>query len=1100
MANYNDLKTAVAAVIKQNGNQEITGDVLQNTLKQIISSVGMYADFAGIATPTTNPGTPDQNLYYIATQPGTYTAFGDDKVINETGKVYYLKSDGSGGWQMIDATTASSDGMAKKVNGFYAPEAYNILPEFAGVIDLWIESDSAEIPADMELYLYFLAQSPTPDVTRTTMYIKKGTGGIIGSAVTDIVAMLPNQTNAPHRTDVVTYITKPYPGNTDGIKLGITIDWSLVNPDTFRTTNYAKLNINALRLSAEERKSKQIRGVRKTVFPFLTADSDVSLLEDFGIYGITMTGTPAADIETMGIGYIGYDDVNAPDGIRLYFIKNNTVSNNGIIATGFIATSDIKHGIMEIRCSEYNSSGVNFIALIDGYSFLRKKLIMSPNLRLKPEGFYNPGEYVTLSEKWQGKGLIETNVNMQYAQLPGIIDVKLLYDRDGYLKNNPVYFWAYGNYIDTRNRPNRYIYFTKEKYVSWEQSVVCHSVITGYAGAVTSTETEKFIVREQNNSGLAFIVTIDWSKIRNQEIDNSIWIPVNPNIPVAVADNAKQTYFIPDAARLHKIVDGFILDMKMNKRPNMERLAVWYITNETTDRRVYIGVMTPQNTIMGASAGIYAMYVGSGSSNQIEDITLTPLAKNGADTTFSMRVDWSKIPEGYNSQTNNEQLGCVLNLDNIPIVSSDPSTDENFVIANNMPILPSQIFLRNDVTTPMFKNSLFTTMQNLERVDVNLICNVGDNGSRVVPINEPTEMGGVDGVQIKPGSARMFLGRTSDYTQFVFKDMQVFLKDVSMLSGKTVKILSLGDSLTEGSDWSNTPVCMLADELTKIGVTTQFIGTLARNFVNKQGQTVKLNYEGRGGWRYRTMTGLESMFAGLDVVIPTDLTKHEWMLGVDGSTMNKIKANHSFMYPATNTDKQNYPEFCYHFVVGNNGYNQSYADDPNLGDYIIFDPIRYFSERSVDIPDILTIAFGTNEWYLGGFDLPAASKAFKFMVQQFRRASSTMKIAVIPANALNMRRQNFWGTEAGILTAEIIRVIDELRTAGDANLYVCPIYAQSSRWLGWDNLVTTPVPIAPNYDTMTATISQDVHSLYVDDESNNQYAKSLAACAVNLID
>ena len=111
-----------------------------------------------------------------------------------------------------------------------------------------------------------------------------------------------------------------------------------------------------------------------------------------------------------------------------------------------------------------------------------------------------------------------------------------------------------------------------------------------------------------------------------------------------------------------------------------------------------------------------------------------------------------------------------------------------------------------------------------------------------------------------------------------------------------------------------------------------------------------------------------------------------------------------------------------------------------------------------------------------------------------------MKIAVIPANALNMRRQNFWGTEAGILTAEIIRVTDELRTAGDANLYVCPIYAQSSRWLGWDNLVTTPIPIAPNYDTMTATISQDVHSLYIDDESNNQYAESLAACVVNLID
>lgn len=63
MANYQELKQAIADVIKTNGNQEITGAILQNVLKSIVSVIGENATFAGIATPETNPGTPDQNYF-----------------------------------------------------------------------------------------------------------------------------------------------------------------------------------------------------------------------------------------------------------------------------------------------------------------------------------------------------------------------------------------------------------------------------------------------------------------------------------------------------------------------------------------------------------------------------------------------------------------------------------------------------------------------------------------------------------------------------------------------------------------------------------------------------------------------------------------------------------------------------------------------------------------------------------------------------------------------------------------------------------------------------------------------------------------------------
>lgn len=80
MANWSDLKAAVAEVIKTNGNNEITGQILQDTLNSIISNVGANATLAGEATPTTNPGAPDGNVFYFSTQAGTYTNFGSVKL------------------------------------------------------------------------------------------------------------------------------------------------------------------------------------------------------------------------------------------------------------------------------------------------------------------------------------------------------------------------------------------------------------------------------------------------------------------------------------------------------------------------------------------------------------------------------------------------------------------------------------------------------------------------------------------------------------------------------------------------------------------------------------------------------------------------------------------------------------------------------------------------------------------------------------------------------------------------------------------------------------------------------------------------------------
>lgn len=75
MANYAVLKAAIEDVIKANGNNEITGQSLQDVLIAMTNALGADYQFAGVATPATTPGTPDNNVVYIAGA-GTYPNFG----------------------------------------------------------------------------------------------------------------------------------------------------------------------------------------------------------------------------------------------------------------------------------------------------------------------------------------------------------------------------------------------------------------------------------------------------------------------------------------------------------------------------------------------------------------------------------------------------------------------------------------------------------------------------------------------------------------------------------------------------------------------------------------------------------------------------------------------------------------------------------------------------------------------------------------------------------------------------------------------------------------------------------------------------------------
>lgn len=109
MANYAILKAAISAAIKQNGNNEITGQILQEQLLSMINSLGSGYIYAGVATPATSPGSPDQKIFYVAAMAGTYSNFNGITLAN--GEVAILKYNGT--WSKDSTGVASAQKLAQ---------------------------------------------------------------------------------------------------------------------------------------------------------------------------------------------------------------------------------------------------------------------------------------------------------------------------------------------------------------------------------------------------------------------------------------------------------------------------------------------------------------------------------------------------------------------------------------------------------------------------------------------------------------------------------------------------------------------------------------------------------------------------------------------------------------------------------------------------------------------------------------------------------------------------------------------------------------------------------------------------------------------------
>lgn len=166
MANYATLRAAIQAAIKQNGNNEITGNLLQAQLISMVSSLGAGFQYGGVATPALNPGTLDINVFYLASTAGTYTNFGG--LVLADGEIAILKYNGA--WSK-DSTGAASlekvnqlqpkvDELDREIN-IGGRTGVRIIPGTGS--DQFFNLSDLGYPASGNCYVYIRVANPSSD-------------------------------------------------------------------------------------------------------------------------------------------------------------------------------------------------------------------------------------------------------------------------------------------------------------------------------------------------------------------------------------------------------------------------------------------------------------------------------------------------------------------------------------------------------------------------------------------------------------------------------------------------------------------------------------------------------------------------------------------------------------------------------------------------------------------------------------------------------------------------------------------------------------------------------------------------------------------------
>lgn len=325
--------------------------------------------------------------------------------------------------------------------------------------------------------------------------------------------------------------------------------------------------------------------------------------------------------------------------------------------------------------------------------------------------------------------------------------------------------------------------------------------------------------------------------------------------------------------------------------------------------------------------------------------------------------------------------------DGLPINLLNNGTGEtstsSFTEEGNRLVFPNKLFLVEGEELPLFKRSMFAkyTEAALDSMNVFITPSVeaktkrGQRHYRSIE-NElyvTPEMLGKNG---EVASVRMTHVAYPDNRYNVPVTIKSAPKEDA--DGKDKTMLFIGDSLTEGSmasDFKN----KMKD---KYNCDIKVVGTYSSAY------TKNIASEGRGWWQYRSFIGKCNKTGAPHTLAPS------------GATATG-KWENPFLRLATTKDKNKNPDLC--FTMTSSVSETSYAENPNLGDYYIFDFDYYLSNHKVDKPDFITIALSTNDINLQRDVYDYDKRMFymkeglRLMLRSIQASLPSAKVAIIPA-------------------------------------------------------------------------------------------------------
>lgn len=164
MGNFDNLRTAIAEVIRQNGNEEITGDVLQFALLEMVSGLGAGYRFLGVCTPSTEPVEGDGAAFYVGGA-GEYSNFDGITPTVTDGNICFFKWDGAEwSFSLLKVTQPVDDSIVE--NGQNPVKGSVIYDEFqmlraAGYLFAGVALPNTDPGEVTEKVFYFATQAGT---------------------------------------------------------------------------------------------------------------------------------------------------------------------------------------------------------------------------------------------------------------------------------------------------------------------------------------------------------------------------------------------------------------------------------------------------------------------------------------------------------------------------------------------------------------------------------------------------------------------------------------------------------------------------------------------------------------------------------------------------------------------------------------------------------------------------------------------------------------------------------------------------------------------------------------------------------------------------